>query len=126
MHNQSADRAHAIIHHILSFPFLFYLLCFLVVRFLLIPSLSRFRPLNQFIRSIYRKACDLHVDDQGKVPLKLLPRLVHGQVQLVEARVGPGEDALLAPDTLDVEAAEIPIVRLQRLSWGCMSVGGGV
>jgi hypothetical protein len=30
--------------------------------------------------------------------------------------VGPGEDAFLPPDTLNVEAAEVPIVRLQRLS----------
>jgi hypothetical protein len=82
------------------------------VRVTVLPALNH--------ASINRKTGDLHIDDQSQVPLQLLLCLVYGQVQLVKACVRPREDTFLPADTLNVEAPEVAIIRLQRLPWVCV------
>lgn len=58
---------------------------------------------------------ELEADAEAEALLQLLLRLVHGQVELVEARVGPGEGAVSLGDGLHRERPEAAVITLFML-----------
>lgn len=69
-------------------------------------------PLFSLQSSVDGEAGELEADAEAEALLQLLLRLVHGQVELVEARVGPREGAVPLRDGLHRERPEAAVIAL--------------